>query len=382
MLTRPLHPRAACRRPLARVAQSAVRVSSPPANPSEIAALEPRVLANPGQLELRASLLRLYLAASPSQRGGYRAARLTQIRFLISAAPASPLATSPIAWVGSADGPYASPDDHAVLVAFWNAEAASHFEDPNIILNAARFLGIENKPEAEQLFLNAVAAKPADVDIAARLGFFYAAGLVGADTMDGRVLTTTDHQAWVDHCRAALDQSSNLHVLMGAATALPNLAMRRTGGGTQYESWTRYSEELRARADVTAPGGPSGRAMPPEFGMFPAESEFERGQPVEPGIANINGGPNPDAAALISSQPPAYPPLALKAGVQGVVKLLVTVGPRGEAEKLRLISGPPLLVEAAMQAVQTWTWRPAMLNGTPGPVTITVEVPFALTSPR
>jgi TonB family protein len=361
---------------------TAVISANPPVTASQIAALEQQILVNPGDLTARAQLLSLYAAASVQSRDNYRADRLNQIRYLITEAPDSSLAGSTLAYVGTTSGPYPDPGDHAAIASLWFAQANSHFDDSRILLNAIRFLSIEDKAQAENLYTGAAVARPADVDVVARLGFFYAAGLVGADIMDGRVLVTRTAAAdssWTDHCRAQLDSSNNEHVLMGASVALPNLAMRRTGGGPAYEAWVKYSEELRSRASAMDRVTGGSAAMPVEFQMFAidsgAASQQNGGAPV-PGEVRV--GSNVQAANLILSPAPVYPPLALQAGVEGVVKFQARIAPDGTVKSLQLVSGPPLLVQAAMQAVQQWTWKPTLLNGQPVGVITSVDVPFTL----
>ncbi|HWE52735.1 MAG TPA: energy transducer TonB [Bryobacteraceae bacterium] len=365
--------------------------AGPPVGSAQIALLEQQVSASQGDLGKLEQLLTLYAAASTQPGTDYRVARLNQIRYLVNEAPASALAGSTLAFVGSANGPYPDPVDHAALASLWFAQANSHFDDTKILLNAIRFLSIEDKPQAENLYTGAVAARPDDVEVVARLGFFYAAGLVGADTMDGRVLMTRPPAVdsnWTDHCRAQLDSSTNPHVLTGAAIALPNLAMRRTGGGPAYEAWVKYSEELRTRAAALDRGPAGPRPMPAEFGMFATESSAAaqqnigppRGIPAQapPTPAEIRVGPNVQAANLILNPAPVYPPLALQARVEGAVRFEARIAPDGTLKSLQLVSGPPLLVQAAMQAVQQWRWKPTLLNGQPVGVLTTIDIPFTL----
>ena len=62
---------------------------------------------------------------------------------------------------------------------------------------------------------------------------------------------------------------------------------------------------------------------------------------------------------LILRIPPEYPPLAKAARIEGVVKLAALIDENGEVERLRLISGHPLLVKATFDAVKQWRFRPA-----------------------
>jgi protein TonB len=73
-----------------------------------------------------------------------------------------------------------------------------------------------------------------------------------------------------------------------------------------------------------------------------------------------------------------YPPLAKAARVQGTVKFEATIGKDGTIQNLHLISGPPLLVQAAQQAVAQWQYKPTLLNGEPVEVLTTIDVNFTL----
>ncbi len=93
----------------------------------------------------------------------------------------------------------------------------------------------------------------------------------------------------------------------------------------------------------------------------------------------VKVGSNVMAANLI--QPvtrPVYPPLAKMARQQGTVKFEATVGQDGKMAELRFISGPPLLVQAATDAVKTWSYQPTYVNGQPVAVQTTVDVSFTL----
>jgi periplasmic protein TonB len=84
------------------------------------------------------------------------------------------------------------------------------------------------------------------------------------------------------------------------------------------------------------------------------------------------------AGNLIAKTTPLYPVIAREARVQGTVVLQATIGTAGEIENLRVISGPPLLQQAAMDAVRTWRYKPFYLNGEPVAVETTVNVIFNL----
>jgi TonB family protein len=83
-------------------------------------------------------------------------------------------------------------------------------------------------------------------------------------------------------------------------------------------------------------------------------------------------------ANLVSSVPPAYPPLARAAQVQASVVLQVEISIEGRVQNVSVMSGHALLNEAAIQAVRQWTYKPFVLNGQTIPVTTTATVNFTL----
>jgi protein TonB len=97
---------------------------------------------------------------------------------------------------------------------------------------------------------------------------------------------------------------------------------------------------------------------------------------VPPGAKSIGGAVM--VSNLISQTSPTYPPLAKLARQQGTVSLQAIIGTDGTVQDLSVISGPPLLIAAAMDAVKTWVYRPTLLNGAPVVVVTTIDVNFSL----
>ena len=94
----------------------------------------------------------------------------------------------------------------------------------------------------------------------------------------------------------------------------------------------------------------------------------------------IRVGGEVQAARCMACPPPRYPALARMAGVSGVVALAAVIGTDGRVTELRLLSGPPLLVAAAIRAVRRWRYRPTRLNGKPVSVKTAIRVAFRLGS--
>jgi periplasmic protein TonB len=81
---------------------------------------------------------------------------------------------------------------------------------------------------------------------------------------------------------------------------------------------------------------------------------------------------------LVHRVEPIYPPLARTARIQGAVQLQAIISKQGTIESLRLVSGHPMLAQAAVAAVQQWRYRPYELNGEPVEVETQITVNFVL----
>jgi len=90
---------------------------------------------------------------------------------------------------------------------------------------------------------------------------------------------------------------------------------------------------------------------------------------VAPGVASGN---------LITKAAPIYPQDAHNNHVEGTVVMHARIGKDGAIHDLKLISGPPELTEAAMDAVQLWRYKPYTLNGQPVEVDTSISVSFHL----
>jgi protein TonB len=119
-------------------------------------------------------------------------------------------------------------------------------------------------------------------------------------------------------------------------------------------------------------GGSSGGTL---GGMFGGQAA-PKVKAAPPQKINISGGVA--AGYLLQKTIPVYPPIAKAARVQGTVQLQATISKTGTIEGLRVISGPAMLTQAAVDAVRSWRYRPYLLNGDPVEVETTVNVVFTL----
>jgi protein TonB len=89
-------------------------------------------------------------------------------------------------------------------------------------------------------------------------------------------------------------------------------------------------------------------------------------------------GGDVQAAKLIRKVVPQYPPLARAARISGTVRLIGIIAKDGTIQQLQVVSGNPLLIQAAVNAVRQWIYRPTLLNGEAVEVTAPIDVIFSL----
>jgi protein TonB len=130
------------------------------------------------------------------------------------------------------------------------------------------------------------------------------------------------------------------------------------------------------------PGGAGGGVIGGIIGSVPTAApppppaKKEEPKPVTPQRIRVGG--NVQAANLVRKVTPTYPPLAKQARVQGTVRFQAIIGKDGTIQNLQLVSGHPLLVPSATEAVKQWLYKPTLLNGEPVEVITQIDVNFTL----
>jgi periplasmic protein TonB len=93
-------------------------------------------------------------------------------------------------------------------------------------------------------------------------------------------------------------------------------------------------------------------------------------------ILRVGGDVKPPQA--LYSPPPAYPPLARVSKTEGVVVIDAVIDETGHVIEARAISGPALLLQAALMAVSQWRYQPTYLDGQAVSIRMHVTVKFRL----
>jgi protein TonB len=124
------------------------------------------------------------------------------------------------------------------------------------------------------------------------------------------------------------------------------------------------------------PGGVPGGSMGGVIGSVLSATPTVAPKIATPQRVRVSSGVS--TGMLVRKVPPAYPPLARQARIQGTVVLQATISKEGSIENLQLISGHPMLAPAAIEAVKQWKYKPYLLNGEPVEVETQVQVNFTL----
>ncbi len=150
------------------------------------------------------------------------------------------------------------------------------------------------------------------------------------------------------------------------------------GAGTSQTLPALAQQTHLAESDAVKTGAPTLAAASAESG------------PSVPSPGAADGGESPPAqrvhvpqevfkSLLTHTVLPVYPVLARQAHIQGLVVFDADISKDGTIETLKAVSGPPLLLPAALEAVKQWRYKPYVVNGKPVAARTQIVVDFALT---
>jgi protein TonB len=175
------------------------------------------------------------------------------------------------------------------------------------------------------------------------------------------------------------------HVATGARTAAPRafVAPREIPHGVSKPVETEMAPALDNFGTAGPVTGQTGVMFSDLIGGMPATAP-----PVAKTPAPVRTPPSPagtihvsqgvQEAKLIFGPKPLYPVIAKSARVQGTVRIQAVIAPDGMIGNLKVMSGPPLLINAAIEAVSRWRYQPTLLNGQAVEVLTEIDVIFTL----
>ncbi|HXA52714.1 MAG TPA: M56 family metallopeptidase [Candidatus Acidoferrum sp.] len=227
---------------------------------------------------------------------------------------------------------------------------------------------LPNGEMTRTIITNGTASEPAAIARGAMISGSFG-GMVPPTrpSLAGKTLKQINIQGLTDDARAKL--GSRLPVRVGDILS-DDTVQRTIAAVREYDEHmvvgTRLDPDGTASLTISAPGSFNGGGStyaPP---------------PPAPGMRRITIGGNVQQAKLVSQPKPAYPPLAKQARISGTVKLGVVIAADGTMRDIGVISGHPLLIPAALEAVRLWRYSPTLLNGEPVEVATQIDVNFTL----
>ena len=130
------------------------------------------------------------------------------------------------------------------------------------------------------------------------------------------------------------------------------------------------------------PGGVAGGSMGGVIGGVIGGVTTAVPQPIAPTVAKpkapLRVGGRVKVPRLVSRTDPIYPSLARQTHTTGTVIIDAVIDEHGDVVEMKIVSGPPLLIQAALDAVRRWKYEPTYLNDQPVPVALNVTVTFTL----
>jgi TonB family protein len=138
----------------------------------------------------------------------------------------------------------------------------------------------------------------------------------------------------------------------------------------------------QADSDVNKATAPSATVPSDGAGNILPSSKLPDCSPIAPPPTKVSAAASPDSwqpGALIHKIDPQYPPVALAQKLEGTVKIYAVTSPDGSMKTIRPLSGPRILIQAALEAVRQWRYSPTLLSGQPVESQRYITVAFQIT---
>ncbi|MCU1273554.1 MAG: peptidase BlaR1, partial [Bryobacterales bacterium] len=353
---------------------------------AEAQQLEQQLAADPENLTVRGKLISYYGANATEHP------RMEHIFWLIQHHPESEIA---IYYSRSYMPRFSQPDyDHAKDL--W-LQVSAHAEDARVLANAAQFIGLNDPFAEEDLLKRAREIDPSNPEWTKQLADLFSLS-IGRWFLEPQIpAVPATEQSFAAAAKAELEGSADA-ALVGAVgeflasgpragdppelftvrAPVGSFASRPPAERPPVQVQSDYAEHLLQRAQSI---DPLNQEWSRALARLHAARESATSQPLPTppnGVQRIRVGAAVQQSNLRQSISPVYPPLAKQARIQGVVRFNVIIGKDGHISNVTLVSGHPLLVPAAQEAVKQWIYKPTLLNGDPVEVATMVDVPFLL----
>jgi TonB family protein len=312
---------------------------------AEVNRLEQAVANNPEDLESRGLLIGYYNGSGLAEH------RVKHIFWLLENHPESDLfhfSEARIYW--QPGPPLNTAADYYRAAEMWRKQAALRPGDIRVQVNAANFFAIpgDDVYEAERWIQRGRGLQPESQMWPFYLMVLYRDAIL-AGAGDAQYPEKYANPGFVAHAKSAMLGSADARTLWSYGDMFASKVIPR-GEGVDKAGLRDFGERLKKRAveefGYTPPPPPT-----PHFDFTPKDN-----------------GPSP-----IKRVEPVYPALAAQARISGKVKLNVLIARDGTVGQIDVISGHPLLVDAAKDAVKQWIYAPQTLD-----TLVEVELSFGL----
>ena len=193
----------------------------------------------------------------------------------------------------------------------------------------------------------------------------------------------------VEAAHAALDKAATARAGQYAAESLKAAqdarealdAELKVQEGKWVKSYDRTRElaaAAKAAGEKAAADAAAGKEKADAAAAAAARERAEAAARANARIAPLRVGGKVQPPKKIKDVAPVYPAAARSARIAGPVTIEITIGADGKVTDATVVRSIPLLDQAALDAVRQWEYLPALLNGVPVPVVVSVTVNFTL----
>jgi TonB family protein len=329
---------------------------------ADVNLMEHYLTGNPHDVEVRTQVILYYYSI------GIREPRLTHTVWLIANHPEAPQTAFVSSGVLPRDNAMNSVADFSRVMGSWNGAIAAHPNNPTVLGNAAQFYqAVGEFDTAEKLLNMNLSLQAGNGEWKNRLGKLYALAILEG-TGDPKFPASKPEFSM--RVRSQMATSEDGSLIFATGSALTTVAQRPMPGRVLspealnldehplLQPAVDFGRQLLERAGQF--GGP--RVVSGIVGSVPSANR----PPVTSGQREVAGVVGSVPAAQTATEPlppvirrvePMYPPLARQARISGVVKFALVIAPDGTVKGIQVISGHPLLVPPALEAVKQWTFQ-------------------------
>jgi len=194
-------------------------------------------------------------------------------------------------------------------------------------------------------------------------------------------------QVVINFQRSAMRPDTNYIREIRIASSVPEpTATKLREGLARFKGWPATAEVIATSHQLAPdqlvqfnrnqPPAPAGIVVMVGYPAFPPPPPPANQTPSAPN--RIRVGANVQAHNIVQITHPEYPALARQARIQGTVRFDVVIDKEGAVSNITVVAGHPLLIQAAMDSLRGYRYRPTMLNNTPVEVQTQVDVNFTL----